>query len=130
MKKLLFLLIALGCISASAQTVPTAVAGNAAWTNSLVVSSQFGTKVNWVSVYNGSGITEYVQIFQTNSVPISGTTAIPTFSYPITATSFLVYDFGMYGVDLDRVTICISTNSASLGLAAATNQIQCIYRVK
>lgn len=112
-----------------AQIVPTAVKGSAALTNSLVASAKPGTKLYTVQGYVNSSSTVYVQVFQTNAVPASTNTSVPTFSFPVAAGQYYSMDFGQYGADLDKITVCISTNAASLGIAATNAaSIQAIIR--
>jgi len=69
----------------------------------------------------------FVQVFQTNNVPTNAT--VPTFSFPVAATNYFSMDFGSYGCDLDKITVCISTNAATLGIAGtAAAGIQAVIK--
>jgi hypothetical protein len=119
MKKLFWLVIGIMGLMASdagAQNLATSSRGNASLTNCLVVSARNGTKLYTVQGYLALTTTAFVQVFQTNNVPANA--SVPTFSFPVAATNYFSMDFGAYGCDLDKITVCISTNAATLGIAA------------
>lgn len=109
-----------------AQSVATSVIGNASLTNSLVVSSKPGTKLYALTGYNSASSTQYIQILQTNGVPTNAVT--PTFSIPVAAGNYYSFDFSTYGADLNKITVVVSTNAATVGLAPANTSIQAIIR--
>lgn len=103
-------------VRARAQLVPTSVRGNASLTNCLVATGKTGVKLYTVQGYNALTTTAFVQVFQTNNIPANA--SVPTFSFPVAATNYFSMDFGSYGCDLDKITVAISTNAATLGIAA------------
>ncbi len=121
---LFFGLIGLICpIGAEAQNAM--VVGNASYTNMLIAATT-PVKLYAVTGYNSAGSTEYIQIFQTNSVPASG--AVPTFSIPVASQQYFDFDFSYYGADLDSVIVCSSTSPTALSLSAVNCSMQAIIR--
>ena len=112
-----------------AQTVNTRVVGNSTYTNTLNVAKAGNGAVKLFTVLgqNASSSTAYVQVFNSTTNPANGT--IPVFSVPVPASpQYYSIDFGYYGADFDAVTICISTNANTLGLASTNFTIQAITR--
>lgn len=120
MKKLFWLgllgLIGLTVNVSQAQNMSTSSRGNASLTNCLVVSARNGTKLYTVQGYMSLASGAFVQVFQTNNIPANA--SVPIFSFPVAATNYFSMDFGSYGCDLDKITVAISTNAATLGIAA------------
>lgn len=124
----IFILILMSVLSLSGMAENTRVVGNSFLTNSLVVpiGSQ-ATKLYTVMGQNVSGATAYVQVFNSRTNPAAGT--IPSFSFPVLAApQWYSLDFGYYGADFTSITICISTNATTLGLASTNFTIQAITR--
>lgn len=130
MKTKILILIALICIMAGgarAQLISTTVIGNSSYTNSLIIKTAGLCKLYAVDVYNSSGSTAYVQIFQTNAIPANGSVAV--FSYPVSTLQFLSYDFSYYGADLyPGCTVCISSTANTLTLGSASFGIQAVIK--
>ena len=110
-------------IASQAQTVATRVVGDTTATNSLIVTSQ-ASKTFLITGYTAT--TQYIMVFQTNSVPANGTKAV--FSVPVSAGQFYSIDFGYYGADLDKLTVCNSTTANTLTIGAADTTFQCVLR--
>jgi len=116
-----------GASQVQAQSVPTSVRGNASLTNCLVASGRNGTKLFTVQGYLALSTSAFVQVFQTNNLPANAT--VPTFSFPVAATNYFSMDFGSYGCDLDKITVCISSTAATLTLTtAASAGIQAVIK--
>lgn len=127
MKTFLILCLLAVAVGVKAQSLGVNVVGNSALTNKLVVSNKT-VKLFAVSCYNSSASTEYVQIFSTNN-PAAG--AVPIYSYPVPATSFLSYDFSYYGADLyPQCAVLISTTQPSLTIASTNCSIQAIIKAQ
>ena len=129
--KTILIIAALFCVAtiSNAQTVGTRIVGNSTLTNKLVVSKGGNGAVKLFSVLgqNVSGSTAYVQVFNATNTPANGT--IPTFSIPVSAApQYYSLDFGYYGADFDHITVCISTNATTLGLASTNFTIQAVLR--
>ncbi|MDE2020041.1 MAG: hypothetical protein KGJ13_06885 [Patescibacteria group bacterium] len=124
MKTILIFILAAFSIPCFGQA--TTVVGNSVARNSLVVSRNPDAKLYAVLGYNGTGSTEFVQVFSGSVVPASG--AVPIFSMPVQGYSAYSYDFSYYGANLDGITVCISTTANSLTLASASSTIQAIVQ--
>lgn len=125
MKKLFLFALLLLPVAAFSQTINTTVRGDARYTNAIIVSAK-SCKLFAATSYNSSASTVYLQIFQTNAIPANG--AIPSYSYPIPATSFLSFDFNLYGLDLDKCTVCISSTTPALTIQNNSASVQAIIR--
>jgi len=118
-------IILLLALPALAQLTPVGVTGNASLTNSLTVST-VPLKLYQLSGLNMAASLQYVQIFsQTNAATNGGT---PTFSFPVNATNYFTWDFGVNGVDLDACVVKVSTNAATLGTAPANTSLQALKK--
>jgi hypothetical protein len=121
-----FIIILFAALGLQAQTlIPTQVAGNASYTNALTVFNA-PLKLFTVQGYNSATNTQYVQVFKTVTGATNGAT--PLFSFPVGATNYYSADYSFYGVNLDRCKVCISSNSTTLALTAATVSIQAVFK--
>jgi hypothetical protein len=102
----------------------TAVIGNAAYTNTLIVATT-PTKLYSVTGYN-SGPSQFIQVFETNAPPANG--VIPVFSIPVSSGQYFDFDFSYYGADLDSIVVCDSTTANTLTLGAVNCGIQAIIK--
>jgi len=124
MKSLIFIAALMLATALQAQTTPTRVIGDTTATNSAIFTSQNGTKVFALTGY--SATTQYIMVFQTNGIPANGFKA--TFSVPVSAGQFYSVDFGYYGADMDKLTVCNSTTANTLTIGAADTTFQAILR--
>lgn len=119
MSVLLFFFLLFAPCARAQSAIPV---GNAAYTNSLVVSTTF-TKVRAITGYE-SATSQFIQVFNAGTVPSNG--SVPLFSFPVAAGQYFSFDFSFYGVDLDACVVCTSSTANVLTLGAADCSIQAI----
>lgn len=104
-------------------TVPNTGGGN------LVASRIISTvpaKLLAVMVTNTAGSIQYLQVHESATLPANG--AVPKLPSVALAAgpSTTMFSFGDYGVDLDAITLCNSSTSATKTIGSADCQIVAI----
>lgn len=90
----------------------------AKFTNSFVIAPAEGTRIYNIQGYNSNATPVVVMFFQTNGVPANG--APPLYLQQVAALSTYKFDFGSQGCVFDAGTVCVSTTTNTLTLAANT----------
>lgn len=130
-----FLSLILCCLMAApaiaVDFVSTQVVPNSPGT-SLVASRVISTrpcKVFSIIVLNTLGSTQYIQVHETTSLPANGVAPkIPSFAVA-TGTS-VVINFGPAGIDLDALTICNSSTTATKTIGSADCMISAVIAAR
>jgi hypothetical protein len=114
---------------ADAQGLPTRIAGNTSYTNSLIAANR-DSKLLAIRGYNATNAVTFVQVYEYSQYSGAVTNGIsPRFSQAVAATSAINIDFGPYGVDLNGVVIVLSQSPNTNTISAATaGQIQAILK--
>lgn len=121
MKKLIILPLLLLAVVVLADTIPTIILGDATAKSSFVAFTT-AKKIYQITGYSAS--TQYIQVFETNTVPANGT--VPKISVPVSAGQYYSIDFGYYGLNLDKCTLANSSTVNTLTIGAADTTFQVI----
>ena len=91
------------------------------------IASKVPCKLLALIVYNSNAGKQYIQVHETDALPAEG--SVPKLpAMPVNGDTVLMLDFGTYGVDLDKLTICNSSTAATKTIGGADCSIVAVLQ--